>query len=66
MKCPRCDREGQVLDSRVRPDGVRRRRYVCVNQHRFSTLELLAAPTPGEHGTPLTTHLRGERTCTPT
>jgi transcriptional regulator NrdR family protein len=59
MKCPRCDTEGQVLDTRVRPDGVRRRRYVCAKQHRFSTLEVLAEPLAGVHGQPL--HAKQEK-----
>lgn len=44
MKCPRpnCDSVGQILDTRVRPDGVKRRRYRCAHGHRFSTIEQVA------------------------
>jgi transcriptional regulator NrdR family protein len=53
MKCPRCGTDGQVLETRVRPDGMRRRRYECAKQHRFSTLEFIAEPMAGIHGQPL-------------
>jgi transcriptional regulator NrdR family protein len=41
MKCPVCGTYTEVIDSRMRPDGTRRRRYLCANMHRFTTLELI-------------------------
>jgi transposase-like protein len=39
MKCPICGAYTEVIDSRMRSDGTRRRRYLCANMHRFTTLE---------------------------
>ena len=39
MKCPECNVWTEVLDTRMRKDGSRRRRYQCANLHRFSTVE---------------------------
>ena len=39
MKCPVCGTYTEIIDSRMRPDGTRRRRYQCANMHRFTTLE---------------------------
>jgi transposase-like protein len=41
MKCPVCGAYTEVIDSRMRSDGTRRRRYLCANMHRFTTLELI-------------------------
>jgi transposase-like protein len=41
MKCPVCGTYTEVIDSRMRSDGTRRRRYLCANMHRFTTLELI-------------------------
>jgi transcriptional regulator NrdR family protein len=41
MKCPVCGTYTEVIDSRMRVDGTRRRRYLCANMHRFTTLELI-------------------------
>jgi hypothetical protein len=41
MKCPVCGTFTEVIDSRMRSDGTRRRRYLCANMHRFTTLELI-------------------------
>jgi len=38
MKCPKCSTRARVLDTRSR-DWGRRRRYECVNMHRFVTIE---------------------------
>ena len=38
MKC-RCGAWCDVKETRERGDGTMRRRYVCANGHRFSTLE---------------------------
>lgn len=38
MKCPQCKAPADVLDSRPHKLG-RRRRYLCFNMHRFSTME---------------------------
>ena len=40
MKCPRCNAWVEVLETRMRADGVKRRRYMCANMHRFTTLEV--------------------------
>ena len=62
MKCPRCSLETQVLATRTRPDGVKRRRYVCLGPrpHRFSTIEQLAQPDESQRGTPLVTRKAGQ------
>lgn len=39
MKCPRCGAWTEVLQTRTRQDGAKTRRYVCANEHRFTTLE---------------------------
>jgi len=41
MKCPTCGVFTEVIDSRMRSDGTRRRRYMCANMHRFTTLEMI-------------------------
>lgn len=45
MKCPYCNvKRAEVIDSRPSPDRtMRRRRYRCSRNHRFSTLEALEA-----------------------
>ena len=40
MKCPACKTWTEVLETRQRADNVTRRRYLCANLHRFTTLEL--------------------------
>ena len=39
MKCPTCNTWTEVLESVLRRDGSRRRRYQCANLHRFNTEE---------------------------
>jgi transcriptional regulator NrdR family protein len=39
MKCPTCNTWTSVLESVLRRDGSRRRRYQCANLHRFNTEE---------------------------
>ncbi len=39
MKCPTCNAWTEVLESVLRRDGSRRRRYQCANLHRFNTEE---------------------------
>jgi len=39
MKCPVCGTYTEVLETRKRSDNVTRRRYLCANMHRFTTLE---------------------------
>lgn len=39
MKCPHCKAWTFCLETRTRPNGIRRRRYECANGHRFSTEE---------------------------
>ena len=41
MKCPVCKTYVEVLETRPRSDGVTRRRYMCANTHRFTTLEVI-------------------------
>ena len=41
MKCPACKAYTEVLETRTRADGVTRRRYMCANLHRFTTLEVI-------------------------
>jgi transcriptional regulator NrdR family protein len=41
MKCPQCNTYTEVLETRTRTDGVVRRRYMCANMHRFTTLEVV-------------------------
>jgi len=41
MKCPACKAWTEVLETRKRTDGVKRRRYECANLHRFTTLEVI-------------------------
>ena len=41
MKCPRCGSENvYVVDSRARPDWIRRRRKCADCSYRFSSIEL--------------------------
>lgn len=44
MKCPTCGTWTEVLESRLSPEG-RRRRYECANQHRFTTQEVVRVDT---------------------
>jgi transcriptional regulator NrdR family protein len=39
VNCPRCGTWAEVLETRTRLDGSKRRRYECANEHRFSTEE---------------------------
>lgn len=39
MKCPDCGAWTSVLETRSPATGVVRRRYVCANEHRFTTAE---------------------------
>ena len=41
MKCPECGIKAKILETRTRPDGVIRRRYKCLNEHLFTSLEAL-------------------------
>lgn len=40
MRCPVCNTYTEVLETRTRLDNVTRRRYLCANMHRFTTLEV--------------------------
>lgn len=46
MKCPVCKAFSDVLETRKRMDNTTRRRYVCGNMHRFTTLELVVPSKP--------------------
>ena len=50
MKCPECGTWTEVLESVLRRDGSRRRRYQCANMHRFNTEERIV---PGRSYTPI-------------
>jgi len=39
MKCPVCKAWTFVLETRLKPDNTKYRRYECANGHRFITLE---------------------------
>ena len=41
MPCPKCGKDTQIRDSRMAEHGVKRRR-VCPNGHKFTTLEVMA------------------------
>lgn len=44
MMCPECGKGSEVIDSRIIPIGVRRRRQ-CLNEHRFTTIEQVPQPS---------------------
>ena len=48
FRCPECNVWTEVIDTRVRSDGSRRRRYQCANLHKFWTEERI---TPGPSST---------------
>ena len=48
FKCPECNVWTEVLDTRLKSDGSRRRRYQCGNLHRFWTEERIV---PGRSST---------------
>ena len=48
FKCPECNVWTEVLDTRLKSDGSRRRRYQCANLHRFWTEERIV---PGRSST---------------
>ena len=50
MKCPECGTWTEVLDTRMRKDGSRRRRYQCANLHKFWTEERIV-PGPSSSRT---------------
>lgn len=39
MRCPECEIKSEVLETRINSSGMRRR-YACMNGHRFSTQEM--------------------------
>lgn len=39
MKCPICGSWTEIIHTTMRKDNTRRRRYVCGNEHRFTTIE---------------------------
>ena len=48
FRCPECNVWTEVLDTRMRKDGSRRRRYQCANMHKFWTEERIV---PGPSST---------------
>jgi transcriptional repressor NrdR len=44
VQCPYCSGDSQVVDSRMAPEGVRRRRVCNECKRRFTTYERLGAP----------------------
>ena len=49
MKCPECGTWTEVLESVLRRDGSRRRRYQCANMHRFNTEERVVLGRSSTH-----------------
>lgn len=41
MKCPQCPGWTDVMETRMRLNGSKRRRYECANGHRFTTYEFM-------------------------
>ena len=50
FRCPECNVWTEVLDTRVKSDGSRRRRYQCGNLHKFWTEERVV---PGRSSPPI-------------
>ena len=48
FRCPECNVWTEVIDTRVKSDGSRRRRYQCGNLHKFWTEERVV---PGRSST---------------
>ena len=46
FKCPKCDQQALVVDSRPSDDGVRRRRHCGRCGHRFTTYERVENTEP--------------------
>lgn len=42
MRCPTCKARSDCQETRERDDGAVRRRYLCHNMHRFTTIEVAA------------------------
>jgi transcriptional regulator NrdR family protein len=57
MLCPRCDEMTRVLDSRATLDNEIWRRRVCLNGHRWTTVERWGE----KHGKVLNKHVGGRR-----
>lgn len=53
LRCPVCADDVYVKETRSRADGMTYRRYACVNEHRFSTKEVIERidETPKPRGT---------------
>jgi len=47
MKCPVCNKPADVKETRTRQDGSKYRRYLCFNNHRFSTRETVVVKKSG-------------------
>lgn len=47
MRCPECEAETAVVDSR-KVEGTTRRRRECLEGHRFTTLETVVVVEPRE------------------
>ena len=43
MNCPECNGWCEVKETRQRANGSTYRRYVCANEHLFSTKEMVVA-----------------------
>jgi transcriptional regulator NrdR family protein len=57
FKCPECNVWTEVIDTRLRSDGSRRRRYQCGNLHKFWTIEAIV-PGPSSTATAKTEALQ--------
>ena len=40
MKCPACNADAMVRETRARENNITSRRYECFNGHRFTTTEI--------------------------
>lgn len=49
MRCPNCDEESRVLETRKSASGMRRRR-ACACGNKFTTLEIVVADSPRFRG----------------
>jgi len=45
MKCPVCQRNGKILETRTNEDDTKRRRYTCTQGHRYTTREVILENT---------------------
>lgn len=49
MKCPACGAWVLVLYTKKKDDNTKHRRYVCGNEHRFTTIESVVKMLKPKH-----------------